>query len=155
MDIDYEKLYLQINIIYEKYPAINKLTIFDFKTLPDKILKTSPLTKLNKLINKCIKQITDNLLIIKLNEYIAKTNQWLIFTYENYQRTINNDNFKKLCNENKIEPNAAKIYFNNQNIIISNTQLKKQNFIYNKYINKDDTNNDLIYPPNPKKLRIK
>jgi hypothetical protein len=135
MDIDYENFYNNLNYIYTLYPDITKLTMFNFKVLPEKILKTSPLNKLNSLLNKCIKTPNNEEYIIKLNKRIININQWLMFTCDNYQKTVNNENFKKLCVENNTNPMLVKDYFNTQNIVISNTQLKKQNFIYNKLKN--------------------
>ena len=139
MNIDYDKLYSQLNNIYSTYPNITKLTSFNFKIFPENILKVSPLIKLNKLVNKYMKS-TNKESIIKLNEDIIKTNQWLVFTYNNYQKTINNENFKKICIEQKKDPVVVNDYLKNQNILISNTQLKKQNFIYHK-LNKVLTKN--------------
>ena len=136
MNVDCEKLYINLNHIYTLYPDITKLTMFNFKVLPEKTLKASPLNKLNSLLNKCIKTPSNEECIIKLNEKIINTNQWLIFTCENYQKTVNNENFKKLCVENNTNPILVKEYLKTQNIMVSNTQLKKQNFIYNKLNNK-------------------
>ena len=127
--MDYNKLYNNLNKIYQIFPDITKLLIYDFKNLSETVIKYSPLFKLNKLIEKL--KNTENYKN-KLNKEIIKTNNWIEFSIKNQEITYLNDTFKKYCIENKMDPNFVNQQLQTKNIFISKKQLKKQNFIYKK-----------------------
>lgn len=131
--MDFKKLYINITTIYNNNPTLTKLIEFDFNIFSDNILTYSPLKKLNKLIEKIlkIKKLCSNEIIL-LNKNIKKTNQWIIFTNENLQKTKLNEQFITYCNINKVNPKDVQSQLFDQKIIISNKQLKKQCFIYTK-----------------------
>jgi hypothetical protein len=130
--MDYNNLYNNLNKIYQIFPDITKLFIYDFNNLSPNVIKYSPLLKLNKLIkkNKNTEQYKN-----KLNKEIIKTNNWIEFSAKNQEKTILNEKFKTYCIENQIDPNFVNQQLQTENVFISKKQLKKQVFIYKKNTN--------------------
>jgi hypothetical protein len=124
--INFNELYNNLNKLYELYPELTKLIIYDFENnLSENIIKYSPLFNINKLVKK--------MKIEKLNKEIIKTNTWIEFSIKNQEKTNLNKNFQKYCIENNLHPNIVnQKLLETENKTISKKQLKKLIYLYNK-----------------------
>ena len=124
--INFNELYNNLNKLYELYPELTKLIVYDFENnLSENIIKYSPLFNINKLVKK--------MKIEKLNKEIIKTNTWIEFSIKSQEKTNLNKNFQKYCIENNLHPNIVKQkLLETENKTISTKQLKKLIYLYNK-----------------------